>query len=177
MPECPRPTDWLSGYQYLCDAITAIEDLFVATYAPYKGSIYVSEASGSQSISGTYVLINQFTANGISSGVTPDYTTGTITLPTAGEYHVMANPSFSGGLNTTFTMTVHVDGAPQPQAQLIRKLGTGGDVGSASLQGDISVNANAVVDLRIKCDGVSQAFSLEACNFRVQSAKHYFEVA
>jgi hypothetical protein len=75
--------------------------------------------------------IAAFDANGLSNRVTPDHATNDLTITEAGTYDIQGHVSFEGTLSKTFKVQVYVNeiasGVP-----LERKLGTGGDVGSAS---------------------------------------------
>lgn len=66
------------------------------------------------------------------SGLTVDTTGGDITIDTAGDYLVAGSVSFSGTASKTFNLTVYIDAASS-NISLERKLGAGGDVGSASI--------------------------------------------
>lgn len=125
------------------------------------GSIYVSNGSTAQTGIGTsYTKITGFAANGSASGdVTPDHANDRITVATAGNYEVFFQCSFSGSVSTTFTISLAVDGTENEQYALQRKLGTGGDVGSASFTGQITLSAAQVLTCLIKADGSSKSFT------------------
>jgi len=120
----------------------------VAGDKPY-GILQVVDGSTSspvmtQAISGTAIL-TAWNTNGISSGLTVDYTAGKLTATVAGTYEVDMSISFSGQLSKTFVFEIYKDdvsASPTPTStgfKMTRKLGTGGDVGSASLSGLVSL--------------------------------------
>jgi hypothetical protein len=101
------------------------------------------------SITATPVLLTAWNTDGLSSSdMTPSASTGKITTTTAGIYEIDLSISFSGTLSKTFVFEIYQDdvsASPTPTAtgfKMVRKLGTGGDVGSASLTGLISLAAN-----------------------------------
>ena len=94
------------------------------------------------------VLLTAWNTDGLSSGITVSSSTGKMTVDNAGIYEVDLSISFSGTLSKTFVFEIYhddVSASPTPTAtgfKMSRKLGTGGDVGSASLTGLISLAAN-----------------------------------
>ena len=68
------------------------------------------------------------------TGLTVDTTGGDITIASdgAGDYLVSASIAFSGTASKTFTCEIYIDSTGTGMS-LTRKLGAGGDVGSASI--------------------------------------------
>lgn len=138
---------------------------------PSYGSISFDDGDtpAGQTIGTSYTKIDQFQNNGSSSGVTPDHTNDQITIDTPGVYKITVDGlSYSGTANTTFNVTLYIDGVQEASVFNERKLGTAGDVGCAPFGGPISCpNGTEVLDLRVKADGASKTFTVEACNFNV----------
>lgn len=125
------------------------------------GEIYVSGGAATQvtnAVGGTFDVITGFTTIGASMNTTPALGPDQITLDEAGDYKVSFAASFSGTNSATITCRAYLDGVAQPQCSLTRKLGTGGDVGSASFQGIITATAGQVLDVRVTAAGNSKDF-------------------
>jgi hypothetical protein len=125
------------------------------------GGIYVANGATPQTGIGTsYTKITGFAANGSStSDITPDHSNDQVTVATAGMYDLHLQASFSGSVNTTFTVSLAVDGTEDEAMAFQRKLSAGGDVGSASFSGHTSLTAGQVVTCLIKADGSSKSFT------------------
>lgn len=121
----------------------------------------------------TYTKITGFIDNGYSDmngNVTPDATNSKITLGHLGIYKVSGAFSFSSGVgNINFYGTLFLDGVEQSQIHFKRKIGTSGDVGSASFTGFIQVTSQPVdIDFRIRHDsGTSVDVTFEYMNLNV----------
>jgi len=72
--------------------------------------------------------------------------TNDVTITDAGDYNISAQLSFSASLSKTFEVEVYIDGSPTGY-KAIRKMGTGGDIGSVSIEGLHTLSANAVISL------------------------------
>jgi hypothetical protein len=132
----------------------------------------ISHALGSTdstSVGTGYVKINNtaWDASVSTGDVVASHANGEITAATAGTYLVGATIGFGGSINTTFTFAVHVDGVEQPQLAVVRKLGSGGDVGSANLDGAVVLTAGQVADLRVKADGAGKSMDMESGNLTI----------
>ena len=101
------------------------------------------------SLTTTPVKLTGFTADGPSSAdVTPAHGSDQITVTVAGKYKVSVQLSFSGTASKTFLLRTYVDGVITTLG-CQRKLGTGGDVGSCSFDGFLTLTANQVVTVYI----------------------------
>lgn len=132
------------------------------------GVLYVTGNSGGtpQSISTSYVLINQLVTEGISNNTTLDTsTTFDITITNPGNYHCVCDISFSGTASTTFDVAVHKNGTIDNSGHFQRKLGTGGDVGSASFNTLLTGAAGDSFDIRVKADGATKNFLIHEGSF------------
>lgn len=100
-----------------------------------------------QTVNATPALLTQWNTSGLASGVTASVANSRLTAAVAGTYEIDMSISFSGTLSKTFLFEIYRDdisASPTPTAtgfKMIRKLGTGGDVGSASLTGLVSLDA------------------------------------
>ena len=126
------------------------------------GGMYVHGGAGSQTVSsGTPVKMTQFVSSMTSSGVTPDPTTDDdLTVLRPGIYLVGFQLSFSGSLSSTWHIHVRKNSVQVDDIGCTRKLGTGGDVGSCSAAGVVSLAANDVLTIYIEPDGASKDFDL-----------------
>lgn len=120
----------------------------------YAG-IYVADASATQAIptGTTYTKCTLFTTNGLSSNCTADSTNDKITITHPGKYFVTGSFSVKSGTNNVeLKGALFLDGVEQSNVHWERKIGTAGDVGSASFCGFISSAANKDVDFRLRHD-------------------------
>lgn len=137
--------------------------------APAYGGLLVTDGSTAQTgIDGTPAVLTCFAANMAASLVTPDHTTDTLTITRAGVYAISVQMSFSGTLNEQVTVELYVDGVASG-LKFDRKLGSGGDVGSASLAGLLSLDAGDVLDLRVNSDGTSISVTVTQGQLAVHS--------
>ena len=88
--------------------------------------------------------IAKFTAEKDNGVATAAHATDGITVADTGDYYISAFVSFSGTLSKTYHVEVY-KGASGTGVALTRKLGTGGDVGSASCAGIVALTALDVV--------------------------------
>ena len=125
------------------------------TYPGIFGGIYVHDAAAVQAIPNgvTYTKLTCYVGNGPSSDVTPDAANDKITLTVAGYYLVNCSLNFSAGNNKIFRMAPFLGGVEQDAIHIVRKIGTAGDVGSASFSGILTVAAVPVdLDVRARHD-------------------------
>jgi hypothetical protein len=123
----------------------------VATDKPY-GILQAVDGDTSspvmtQAVNATPAILTQWNTEGLTSGVAVDSSTGLVTVTNTGIYEINMSISFSGTLSKTFVFEIYtndISASPQPTAtgfKMVRKLGTGGDVGSASLSGLVNLTA------------------------------------
>ena len=75
------------------------------------GSIVIEDGSTAQAVvAATPEIVTEWTANGVSNGVTPDETTNKITIDNAGVYQIELHISFQGINNATQEFHLHVNG-------------------------------------------------------------------
>ncbi len=118
-------------------------------FSQVYGELYATSGTLTISTEDTYAQWTTTTAGPTGGGMTVSTATDDIVVPVAGDYIVAVTMSFSGGSNDTYTCNVHEDGLPGRIA-LVRKLGTGGDVGSAATSGFLTLAASAVLELFCK---------------------------
>lgn len=141
----------------------------INTEFAYAG-IYVSDGSTGQNIlTGTsYTKLTGFTTNGESYNCTADAANDKITITKAGKYWVSGSFSFSGSANVTFRICLFYDNTEISKIHLARKLGSGGDVGSASFSGILSASANKDIDCRVRHDSIgTESITLQYANFTI----------
>lgn len=104
----------------------------------------------------SYTKVTGFADNGLNSKSVPDATNNKIIFGTPGTYLVSHNSSFTGNTNNvTYYVAAFLDNVEQNNLHFVRKLGTAGDVGSASFCGIINVpTANMELDIRIRQDNL-----------------------
>ena len=122
------------------------------------GEIRVEDNAVATAITGTQTdfganakQVLTFGANGASLNTTPDHTSDHIRIDVAGVYHIMLTASFSGEANDTYSFAIFKnDGATQLGSRATRLLGTGGDVGSASIQALAALDVNDTIEMFIQ---------------------------
>lgn len=136
---------------------------------PY-GGLYLSGGSTTQTTNatgGVFDTVTGWSSNGYFDNMTVDHTANTITTTLAGTYYVGVNVSFSGSSLETYVLRLFnvTQNVASPNCYLERKLGTGGDVGSASFQGFIFATANDVFVVQVAAIGSSKAFTPSYANW------------
>lgn len=113
----------------------------------HRGTLYVEGNAGAEStVDATPRQIAALDTKGVEVGLTVDTANQYILIAAAGDYLVVANASFSGTLNKTFNVTVYLD-TTSTNLTLERKLGTGGDVGSAGVSGIVTCAVGEYISL------------------------------
>ena len=99
-----------------------------------------------------YTQVTNYSANGDSSLCTPDYVNNKITLTRNGEYRLSTHVSFAGsGSGNTWFGTIFAGGTELADIHFERKIGTGGDHGSAGISGFYAcTNAPVDIDFRMR---------------------------
>jgi len=131
--------------------------LFTGTAGLHHGNIYVEDNSTATTISAssTWYQVLVFTADGEAFGCTNSYGDGHIEVDRDGLYLVMLACSILSGAGTGFTAEVEVklnNGATScPNVHFDRTLaGGGGDVGSGSAMGTMSLTAGDTVEVWVQ---------------------------
>jgi hypothetical protein len=135
------------------------------------GEIYIANSSASQSIpTGTYTQLLLWTGNGQYYKTTPDSTQGHITVNTSGNYLVTMSVAFSGDASVEWTGGVRTNNGTVAHANLEthRKLGAGGDVGSASISGIAPFTDGDTVEIWFKhLAGVNKSIVVKDCTLSI----------
>ena len=90
-----------------------------------------------------------------------------LNLTVVGEYEVCMQVSFGGTGGAIVDGGIHKKGVLQEQLAFRRKLGTGGDVGSASLTGFVYSDGTDYIDLRLTSDDNGDALNINVCSVQV----------
>lgn len=124
------------------------------------GTIYVADGSTAQTGVGTSnTLLTGFAADGLSLNTTPDHTNDQVTIDKTGIYRVEAQFSFSGSVSVTFEIHVAVDGVEQ-WLGCHRRMNSGGDQGSCSFVGILSLTAAEVITILVNASGANRSLTL-----------------
>jgi hypothetical protein len=145
------------GYIHLGrDDVTIESDLDVTNN--FTGNQIYGEAWGHEigdvtiSSSGVYYNITNLTG-GELNGFT--HSSGVLTPQVAGLYHIVSNFAFSGATTNEYHLGLIVNGVQQDKCHTQRKLGTGGDVGSAGFTCFYRLSSGDAVTLGIENAGAA----------------------
>ena len=131
-----------------------VRDFLVTALGVY-GSITCFEASTQQDNPDTGAKLTCFTTNGAANGTTPDHTNDQITINVAGVYDIAFQASFSGTSSSETRFRLRKGGTEQNYGCL-RKLGTAGDVGSASFfASGVALVATDVITVYVEMGGAT----------------------
>lgn len=129
----------------------------VESHIPVYGSIYVDAGATAQTITqgATYTKSTAFTTDGNDSGGISDVANDQLVL-TRGAWHIAAAVSFYTDTNSNNVFgALFLDGSEAANLHFQRKVGTGSDVGSASITGIVVVDQDTeTIDLRLRHDVV-----------------------
>jgi hypothetical protein len=127
-------------------------------YNNSTGTAVVTLSTSWEKITGSYQGVMES-----SDDITPEISNCRIIVNHIGILFCGIQASFSGGNNASIEGAVHVDGVRQESIRFRRKLGTGGDVGSASASGIINVTGTPVdVEFFARADAGTPNFKLES---------------
>jgi hypothetical protein len=116
-----------------------------------EGNSTATTISSSSTDWSNAVQITVFDTDGAENNATADHTNDHITVDVAGTYLILINLSFSGGLSDTYSFSAFKNnGATRLGPLATRKLGTGGDVGSAGLTALATLSATDTVEVWIQ---------------------------
>jgi hypothetical protein len=136
---------------------------------PRSGGIIITDGAIAQTgIDDTPVKITGFQSNTHHHGIDGDHSNNRILTTKEGDHLVMAQLSFSGTVNQEVTIEVYADGQPTG-VKTERKLGTGGDVGSASITGLVHLDENAEIDIRVNSSGPTIEITASQLQFNIFS--------
>ena len=147
------------GYHTLSGGLSIIGALSTTSTVRRRGvfgGIYVNDGSTAQTIptGATYTKLSAFTTNDGASNMTADATNDKITITIPANYLINCTISFSGTAISDWKMATFYNGVEVPHIHCSRKLGAGGDVGSASMTGILSAGTVGDVDIRVRHSAV-----------------------
>ena len=96
------------------------------------------------------------TAVGVSRNMTLSAATDNITIVHGGTYLITAQISFAGTNSTIYTWAVHHNDAAETGFKVQRTIGTGTDIGSASISGIIILATGDTLNLEVLADGTTK---------------------
>lgn len=134
------------------------------------GGIHVHDNAVAQTIptGATYTKLTHFADDDAASDMTPDAANDKITVTVAGNYLLNCSLNFSDDTNNVeWRCAPFIEGVEWDAIHIVRKIGTAGDVGSASMSGIITVSSvPADVDIRGRHDnGGNIDITVEYSNF------------
>jgi len=141
--QTPTADDAAATKAYV-DAQVATPVTNTAIYA----NLYIADGLSTNTITpaDTYVQITGWTTGEYAN---VSLSTSNITILADGTYVISQAISFSDGNNNTIDSAFFVNDVEQDPGKFRRKLGTGGDVGSAAGSAVFTLNSTDVVDLRM----------------------------
>lgn len=138
---------------------------FLVTALGVRGGLYCFEAVTQQVDPFTGAKLTCFTNTTNSSGVTPSASTDDLTLDVAGDYDFFFQCSFSGTASAQVKFRLRLDGVEQ-NFGCTRKLGTAGDIGSASFKApSVTVTAGQVATIYVEMDGATDDLTVADAQF------------
>lgn len=132
-------------------------------------SIYVTGGStATTGINGTPAKVTSFTTAGPANNAVADIGNDEIDLPAyAATYLVTMSMSFSGTANATFNVQVYEDTTAIPQCKFQRKMGSGGDVGSAAVSCLFTASGGEALSVYVSSDGTNDSGTLVEASLNV----------
>lgn len=144
-----------------------MRDFLVSALGAY-GSLSVLDGSTQQDNPDTGAKLTCWDTNGDSAGCTPDHTTDDITIDVDGVWEGRFQVSFSGTASSTVGFRLRKDGVETPYG-CTRKLGTGGDTGSASFDiPAIALIATNVMSIYVEMDGATDDLTVVDAQFTMK---------
>lgn len=140
----------------------------VGGMVPRYASLGITEGTttNSLSIADTYFIKDGWT---VSEADGIDCTTSNITIISDGVYEVLVHTSFAGASNKEIELAMFTNGIIYAlNGEWRRKLGSGGDSGSASAGAIITLSAGDIIDVRMQCIGSTADIVIEESDFLVK---------
>jgi len=135
------------------------------------GEIYVEGNSTADTVAtATNTQMNRFDTNGEFNNTTPQHTSDHIIIDKAGKYLVTISISFSGDPSVDWAFSLYKNNGATQYANVHcnRKLGAGGDIGSASMSGICDFAATDTVELWMQhAAGVNKDITVQDCTMSV----------
>lgn len=143
------------------------DDFLVGGVGIAFGSMYTTNGATSQTLDtiGAFEdLVSHFDTAGAYANMDVDPANAAFTVHIPGEYHLDSALSFSGSSGALLEVAAFINGSIEPSVWVQRKLGTGGDVGSASLGGILTLAANDVVTIGATSNGAADTIQVDVGN-------------
>ena len=135
------------------------------------GEVWVESNSTADTVAtATSTQMLRFDTNGESNDATPDHTNDHITIGKAGKYLVTVSISFSGdpSVDWTFGLFKNNGATSFLNVHCNRKLGSGGDIGSASMSGICDFASSDTVELWMQHGaGVNKDIIVQDCTLSI----------
>jgi len=136
-----------------------VRDVVVTLHGVY-GGMHVDDGSTPQSgVNGTPQKLTAWTTAMPAVGVTVDAANDQLTVGTAGVYLCVAQISFSGTISAAFEAHIYRNGGDTGFG-FHRKMGVGGDQGSATAAGLVTCAANDVFSVYVNSDGTNDQITV-----------------
>lgn len=130
----------------------------------------VGNVTGDSVNTATWTQVSRFNINGLFRKTAPDHTEDHIVITEDGIYHCMVSCAFSGDAAVDWAFKLFCDNGTiaKDNVHANRKLGSGGDIGSMSLNGLVSFEKGATVELwMMHGAGVSKGITVEDCTLTI----------
>jgi len=135
------------------------------------GEVWVMGNSTADTVAtATNTQMTRFANEGESNLTTPSATTDDITILKAGMYLVTISVAFKGDASVEWDFTLYKNNGATSfdNVHCDRKLGAGGDVGSASMSGICDFAVNDTIELWMKHEaGVNKDITIEDCTLSI----------
>jgi hypothetical protein len=129
-----------------------LRDFLDSIMGVYGSIVLASGVTGQTLATDTPEQLTEWTADGLSNGMTPAFGSDQITIDNSGDYEVAFQASFDGTTGETFLFTLYKNGSPlSPILGCRRKTGTA-DVGSCSFIGQVALVATDILSIWIESD-------------------------
>jgi len=127
-----------------------------------SASIFKHDGSASVTVNEAESKVAVFDQQyGLSDYIIPSHADDRITVNEHGTYWIFCQVSFSGTANTEYDLDVFINGAENEALHAYRKIGTGNDIGSASLGGLVHLDAGDYAELWVGASGDGKDFTLK----------------
>lgn len=118
---------------------------------------------------GVYTPIQNYNGS-LTNGV--EFSNDNLTIQVNGTYKISASISFSGKANNEYHIAMGIDGTRDINCHAERKIGTGGDVGSAAFTCIKPLNESHVISLMVENTDSSTAPQIHDINFNLLRIGH-----
>jgi len=130
--------------------------------------MYVHDGSTVVTSSTSLSIFNAWSDVGHTRGMAASTVSGAINVASTGVYQIAANFAFSGVANVTYEFHTFKGDADLGFGTR-RKIGSGGDVGSCAIVGEVSANPNDKIYIRCLSDATSSPFTMQFAQFMLKT--------